>query len=237
MTAGTVAEGSGGWTEVRRALDGGRLPLPETVDVEAMVTAFATGDPPPPTGAAFYLLADGGPPAVATGPWVRLLRVHLLAVEPAVARIEVEIDARQVARVRRIGGGELAAAGGRFRDDVPLAPLASEGVTLLYEIQLRAAAAAGPVRPLATVRLGERSCRLDAADLAATWEGSSPAFRLVALAAGFAETLREPGPAAAGRLTAIARRAGELATLDFPGRDESAELARLATRAADLMRR
>ena len=238
IATGTLAAAPGGWTEVRRALDDDRLPAPETVDVDAMVTAFATGDPPPGPGVALGLVADGGPPAADAGPQVRLLRVHLSAVEPAGGRIEVEIDARQAARVRRIGGGAIAPVGSRFRDEVPLELTANGDATLLYEIRLRAGAdtPGSALRPLATVRFGERSRQLRAADLAATWEESSPPFRLAALAAAFAEALRAPGPAAAGRLAAIVRRAGELAALDFPGQDAAAELARLAARASEPVR-
>jgi hypothetical protein len=112
---------------------------------------------------------------------------------------------------------------------------AGPGLSALYEVELKAEAASGRV---ATLRLrglpgGEPEEReLALSGLAASWEGASPGFRLAALAAELAESLKGY-PWAPADLGALARRIREAAR-EVPGNPRAAELADLAAAAARL---
>lgn len=244
------AEGAGGGplAVLRRALGAGHLPAPGAVAVDDLVAAVVGVEPAAAGVGALAVVADGGPPPYAAPSPVRLLRFDVAGGAGGSAAIaDVEFDPRWVATVRRVGGGEIrAVAGGPFRDVVEVA---GAGLTLLYEVELRVAAAAAAGAPVATLSLrsAERvagggepttiSSDLPPAAVAAAWDDAPAGFRLAALAAAFAEALGDPGPAAGARLEAIDRLARRLAAGDLAGDPRAAELASLATRAAELAAR
>ena len=157
------------------------------------------------------------------------------------AKAQVEFDPRSVVRWRLLGYENRDVADRDFRNDrIDAGELgAGHQATALYEVRLRDGAA-GSDR-IATLRLRwksvaekrviEESRELRAHDLDRSWEGASSNLRQAALAAAFAEKLKET---AAGDDLAWRTLRREAARLDSDrGRNRSAaDLADLIERAA-----
>ncbi len=220
---------SGSCEHARRELAAGRLPAPGSVRVgdflgfldsggagrrrlEKQVTATVQ--------AAAQVLEAAGAPDPFGDARSRLLLFRLRGGEavPAGARMEVELNPAVVARYREIGAGP--------------------GLSTLYEVELRDDAASGRI---ATLRvhglpaLQDEERELALSGLAASWETASPGFRLAALAAELAESLKGY-PWAPRDLGAIARQIREAAR-GVAGNPRAAELAALAEAAARLRAR
>jgi hypothetical protein len=227
-------EDSGSCEHARRELAAGRLPEPGSVRVGDFLgfldsagagrvrlekEAPAAAQAPAPARAQL-LVAEGAPnPFGNTRSRLLLFRLRGGAAVPAGARMEVELNPAVVARYREIGAGP--------------------GLSALYEVELRDDAASGRIAtPIATVRVrglpngGGEERELALSGLAPTWDGASPGFRLAALAAELAESLKGY-PWAPGDLGAIARQIREAAR-GVPGNPRAAELADLAEAAARL---
>ncbi len=223
---GPVAD-TGSCEHARREVAAGRLPAPGSVrvgDFLAYLDSGGAGDaergrlakqaPAKPR----VLEAQGAPNPFGTAR-SRLLLVRLRggAALPAGARMEVELNPQVVARYREIGAGP--------------------GLSALYEVELKEEAASGRI---ATLRLRglpgaepeEREVALSG--LAASWEKASPGFRLAALAAELAESLKGY-PWAPADLGALARQL-RAAAREVPGNPRAAGLADLAEAAARLRR-
>jgi Ca-activated chloride channel family protein len=160
------------------------------------------------------------------------------------AKTQVEFNPAVVARYRLLGYENRAIADERFRDNRVIAGQIGSGhsVTALYEVELRPDAPKDGL--VGTLRLRYRAPvvgnvtetekRLYLFDLAPTWEKASPAFRLSALVAQFAEILKG-SPWAKGNLAEVARQVQDarkaLPKSSASGRfDELAELAGKAAR-------
>jgi Ca-activated chloride channel family protein len=157
------------------------------------------------------------------------------------AKAQVEFDPRSVVRWRLLGYENRDVADRDFRNDrIDAGELgAGHQATALYEVRLRDGAS-GADR-IATLRLRwksvaekrvlEESRELRAHDLDRSWEGASANLRQAALAAAFAEKLKET---AAGDDLAWRTLRREAARLDFDGgRNRSAaDLGDLIGRAA-----
>jgi hypothetical protein len=131
--------------------------------------------------------------------------------------VEVELNPEVVERYRMLGEENRAAAGER-------------GVTVLYEVELRADLP--PQGRVATLRLRNPTGpegALDLSGLAPSWEKASPEFRLTVLAAELAEILK--GAAAKRNLAEIAREAREIGR-QLPKSAGATDLADLAEKAA-----
>ena len=211
-----VALDTGSYAASRREVAAGRLPASGAVRVAEFVSAFGGA----PVRQDVAIRAEGAPTPFVQGPRYRLLRFDLRgrAARLKDARVEVELNPEVVERHRLLGEEGRAAAGER-------------GVTVLYEVELRADAP--PKGRIATLRLRDPAgaeATLDLSGLAPTWEKASPEFRLTALAAELAEILKG-SPLAKGDLAEIARQAREIAR-SLPKSAGAAELADLAERAA-----
>jgi hypothetical protein len=225
---GPVAD-TGSCEHARREVAAGRLPAPGSVRVGDFLAFLDSGEtghgrlekqiPAAQTAApakARLLEAQGAPNPFGTAR-SRLLLFRLRGGEavPAGARMEVELNPAVVARYREIGAGA--------------------GLSALYEVELKADAASGRI---ATLRIrglpgaAQEERELAISRLAASWEGASPGFRLAALAAELAESLKGY-PWAPGDLGALARQIREAAR-EVPGNPRAAELADLAAAAARL---
>jgi len=238
---------TGSYAVVRALLARGQLPPPATVRLEEIVNYFVPGDPAPPPGETFGLVAEGGPSPFRDDTRYRLLRFGVRARDGAdtvaeEARVQVEIEPRSVVRWRLLGYENRAIADERFRYESEDAGEIGPGhsVTALYEVELAEPAARGTLallelrwRDPETGRFREVERRLDASDVAPTWEAASPAFRLAATAAAFAEALRGSPWAGPELLGETARRAERLAA-EAGGRPEADELARLSRRVEEL---
>jgi Ca-activated chloride channel family protein len=159
------------------------------------------------------------------------------------ARAQVEFDPRRVERWRLLGYENRDLADERFRhDDTVDAGEVGGGhtVTVLYEVELAAAAGGGPFallklryRDPRDGRFHEVERRAGAADLAPSWAAAPAALRLAAVAAELAEQLRGSHWARGGSLDEVFREAQAVAA-QLPGDARVAELAALAGRAARL---
>jgi Ca-activated chloride channel homolog len=160
------------------------------------------------------------------------------------AKVQVEFDPRAVARYRLLGYENRDIADRRFRDDTVDAGEIGAGhqVTALYEVKLQPDAR--PAMPLATLHLRYRSVEtgrveevakpLRVGDLARSFEQASPALRLAAVTAEFAEILRGSYWAKEASLADVLRRSRELAaslggTTEGPRVRELADLVLRAT--------
>jgi hypothetical protein len=219
-----VARDTGSCAAARRDLAAGRLPDPESVRVAEFVNAFDGGAPARTLVQTLarrdvVLQAEGAPTPFVQGPRYRLLRFNLQghAARFKDARVEVELNPEMVERYRMLGEEGRAAAGER-------------GVTVLYEVELRADLP--PQGRVATLRLRNPTGpegTLDLSGLAPSWEKASPEFRLTVLAAELAEILK--GSATKGSLAEIAREAREIGR-QLPKSAGAADLADLAEKAA-----
>ena len=242
--------GTGSYALVRGLLERGQAPPPAAVRLEEIVNHFDPGDPEPPPGETFGVVADGGPSPFHDDPRYRLLRFAVRArrarpAERAVAEkawAQVEIEPRAVLRWRLLGYENQAIADERFQFESEGAGAIGPGrsVTALYEVELAEPAPRGTLARLelrwrdpTTGRFRETERRLHAADVAPTWEAASPAFRLAATAAAFAEALRGSPWARPGLLAEVARRVERLEA-ESDGRPEVGELARLVRRAEEV---
>jgi hypothetical protein len=224
-TYGPLAD-TGSCDHARREVAAGRLPAPGSVRVGDFLAFLDSGEggrgrldqqiPAAASAKPQLLEAQGAPNPFGTArSRLLLFRRRGGAALPAGARMEVDLNPAVVARYREIGAGP--------------------GLSALYEVELKADAASGRV---ATLRLrglpgGEPEEReLALSGLAASWEGASPGFRLAALAAELAESLKGY-PWAPADLGALARRIREAAR-EAPGNPRAAELADLAAAAARL---
>lgn len=158
------------------------------------------------------------------------------------AKVQVEWNPDAVERYRLLGYENRDIADERFRDDTVDAGEIGAGhsVTALYEVKLRPDVARGET--LGTLRLRwespetekvteiERGLKLS--DLAASWTQASPALRLAATVAEYAEILKGSFWARDGDLDRVAREARE-ATSKLRGKDVE-DFANLANRAARL---
>ena len=161
------------------------------------------------------------------------------------AKVQVEFDPAAVQSWRLLGYENRDVADDRFRDDTVDAGEIGAGhaVTALYEIKLKPEPTAS--RPLATVHLRwfskeadkvqETAQSIRLADLSATWESASPAFRLATLAGQFAEILHGSYWAKGESLGDVARRTQALVD-DLPGklRNQAIDLATLALKGLKL---
>jgi len=223
-----IALDTGSCAAARRALAAGRLPAPGSVRVAEFVSAFDGGAPMrklmlAPARKDVVIQAEGAPTPFVQGPRYRLLRFNLRgrAARFKDARVEVELNPEVVERYRMLGEENRAAAGER-------------GVTVLYEVELRADLP--PQGRVATLRLRNPAGMsegiegaLDLSGLAPSWEKASPGFRLTVLAAELAEILK--GSAAKGSLAEIAREAREIGR-QLPKSAGATDLADLAEKAA-----
>ena len=140
---------------------------------------------------------EGAPTPFVHGPQYRLLRIHPSGASPA----RVSFNPVTVVRYR----------------------LVAIGTSALYEIELRSDAVRDS--PVATLHLGETGRVVLLSELASSWDKASPGFRLIALAARFAEVLK----GSPGDLSEIARQAREVGK-DLPNGAKAAELAETAER-------
>lgn len=218
--------------EVRAAIESGRRPLPNEVDVEALVNYFA-GATRVSASEAVRLDVEASPAAVGADSDHAILRLSLDTSPattpgslPPVAsnvRIDVDFNDKVVAGVRRIG------------DSSPLVPepvlLSGTSVTALYAIELKPNLRSDQL--VASVRFQYTSVanghkrtvtrRIQSHDLARSWERASRRHRLATLGAVWGETLK--GTASA---LDLAERARELATQD-PKNPRARELADAAS--------
>jgi Ca-activated chloride channel family protein len=116
------------------------------------------------------------------------------------AKVQVQFNPEVVARWRLLGYENRDIADDKFRDDsVDAGEIgAGHSVTALYEVKLKPGATAD--RPVANLHLRWRSERtgrvreeeklLRVSQLAGSWEQATPALRLAAVAAEFAEILK-----------------------------------------------
>jgi Ca-activated chloride channel family protein len=162
------------------------------------------------------------------------------------AKVQVEWNPGAVESYRLLGYENRDIADERFRDDTVDAGEIGAGhsVTALYEIELRPGVPRG--QTLGTLRLRwespetekvseiERDLKLS--DLAGSWNQASPALRLAATVAEYAELLKGSYWAKDGDLDRVAREAREAAA-KFRGDDDVEDFANLASRAARLKRR
>lgn len=133
------------------------------------------------------------------------------------AKAQVEFDPEAVARYRLLGYENRDVADRDFRNDrIDAGELgAGHQATALYEVRLRPGVSGGD--RIATLRLRwksveskaveEESRELRARDLDGAWEEASANLRQAALAAAFAEKLRETGPVDDLSWRALAREA------------------------------
>jgi hypothetical protein len=213
-----VALDTGSCAMARRDLAEGRLPAPGSVRVAEFVSAFDGGAPARRDFAVVAIEAEGAPTPFVQGPRYRLLRFNLRGrtAQFKDARVEVELNPEMVERYRMLGEEGRAVAGER-------------GVTVLYEIELRADLP--PKGRVATLRLRNPTGpegTLDLSGLAPSWEKASPGFRLTVLAAELAEILK--GSSTKGDLAEVARQAREIGR-QLPKGAGAAELADLAEKA------
>ncbi len=219
-----VALDTGSCAAARRDLAAGRLPDPGSVRVAEFVNAFDGGAPARMLARTLVqrdvvLQAEGAPTPFVQGPRYRLLRFNLQgrAARFKDARVEVELNPEVVERYRMLGEENRAVAGER-------------GVTVLYEVELRAGLP--PQGRVATLRLRHPNGpegTLDLSGLAPSWEKASPGFRLTALAVELAEILK--GSAAKGNLAEVARQSREVGR-QLPKSAGATDLADLAEKAA-----
>jgi Ca-activated chloride channel family protein len=161
------------------------------------------------------------------------------------AKTQVELNPAVVARYRLLGYENRAIADERFRDNRVIAGQIGAGhsVTALYEVELRPDAPRDGLvgtlhlryRAPVVGNVTETEKRLYLSDLAPTWEKASPAFRLSALVAQFAEILKG-SPWARGNLAEVARQVQQ-AQKALPKSATSGrftELAELAGKAAKI---
>ena len=129
---------SASYLDVRRSIDAGLLPPPESVRIEGMINHFPYEYPQPTAGEPFSLNLD-----VVTCPWEpthQLVRIGLKGHQDvpvrADSRIEVEFNPRRVASYRLIGyDRQKTVTQNSNEDDVGSHPMAA-GYTLttLYEV-------------------------------------------------------------------------------------------------------
>lgn len=219
------------------------LPLPEAVRVGELVAEFDPGAPRPPAtqGESFVLHAEGAPAPFAPQARLRLLRFAVAAGSGggggqagSGTRVQVDFDPHGVAGWRLAGEEELSPPGRLLSR-----PLEGSRWAALVEVELQPGIA--PETLLATLRLRSpsvatgagpaRSLRL--ADLASSWRETSPALRLVSLAAELGEILHDAPADRVQELEALAGKARELAAEGL-GTGRAAELAELADQAAGL---
>jgi len=215
-----VALDTGSYVATRRDLAAGRLPAPGSIRVAEFVSAFDGAAPARSLARKDVdIQAEGAPTPFVQGPRYRLLRFNLRgrATRFKDARVEVDLNPEVVERYRMLGEENRAVAGER-------------GVTVLYEIELRADLP--PQGRVATLRLRNPTGpegTLDLSGLAPSWEKASPGFRLTVLAAELAEILK--GSSTKGNLAEVARQAREIGR-QLPRGAGAAELADLAEKAA-----
>lgn len=160
------------------------------------------------------------------------------------AKVQVEWNPDLVERYRLLGYENRDIADEKFRDDTVDAGEIGAGhsVTALYEIKLKAGTEEWD-RPLGTLRLRWKSAdtgkvsevekTLRSSDLAPSWEAATPALRLSATVAEFAEILKGSYWAKNGKLDTVFREAQTISPR-FAGNADVAELVSLAGKAARL---
>ncbi len=157
------------------------------------------------------------------------------------AKAQIEFNSETVARWRLLGYENRDVADRDFRNDhVDAGELGSgHQATALYEVRLRDGISGG--ERLATLRLRwksvaekrvvEDSRELRARDVDRTWEGASANLRLAAVAAAFAEKLKETPAADDLAWRTLVREAGRLGP-ERPRNRSAWDLAESITRAA-----
>jgi Ca-activated chloride channel family protein len=160
------------------------------------------------------------------------------------AKVQVEWNPEMVERYRLLGYENRDIADEKFRDDTVDAGEIGAGhsVTALYEIKLKAGTEEWD-RPLGTLHLRWKSAdtgkvsevekTLRSSDLAPSWEAASPALRLSATVAEFAEILKGSYWAKNGKLDTVFREAQTISPR-FAGNADVADLVSLAGKAARL---
>lgn len=160
------------------------------------------------------------------------------------AKAQVEFDPAAVSRWRLLGYENRDIADDRFRDPTVDAGEIGAGhaVTALYEVKL--ADGARDRDTLATLRVRYRPAdsdrpveleqRLEVGDLAPKWRRASPALRLAAVVAEYAELLKGAYWAKDGSMSAVLAELQRLQP-DFAGDGRVADLESLVAAARDLM--
>jgi len=154
-------------------------------------------------------------------------------------KIQVEFDKENVKKYRLLGYENRAVADNRFRDDTVDAGEVGAGhsVTALYEVepQENSSGRLGAVhvryKDPESDKVTEIKCDLRVSDISENFYESSENFRLAALAAEFAEVLRESPFAVKSRLSSIHGLVRKVA-LDFDNREDVLEFASLVAAAA-----
>ncbi len=160
------------------------------------------------------------------------------------AKAQVEFDPATVSRWRLLGYENRDIADERFRDPTVDAGEIGAGhtVTALYEVKI--ADGARDRDTLATLRVRYRPAdsdrpveleeRLEVGELAPSWRRASPALRLAAVVAEYAELLKGAYWAKDGSMSTVLAELQRLQP-DFAGDGRVADLASLVAAARDLM--
>jgi len=160
------------------------------------------------------------------------------------AKAQVEFDPTAVSRWRLLGYENRDIADDRFRDPTVDAGEIGAGhtVTALYEVKLADGARGRDTlatlrvryRPADSDRPVELERRLEVGDLAPEWRQASPALRLAAVVAEYAELLKRSYWAKESSMSTVLAELQRLQP-EFAGDGRVAELAGLVAAARDLM--
>jgi hypothetical protein len=235
-----VADSS--WTLVSRALEGGRLPDPQSVRPEELINHFRYSDPEPgrgevtvrTEGAESPLRVDGSEHLLRVG--IRVSSNDDLAVRGA--KMQVEFDPASVDAYRLYGYEQNRSRSSALPQGDDLAP--GLRVTALYDVrigtQVGSSANLGTVSLQYENRQGEKKKVeqvIRKSDLGLSWSDASGDLQLAALVGDWAAFLQQPGSKA--EAAALERRAAAVSA-KWRGDARVAELAELIGMTAKLIR-